>query len=77
MIDRLIASIVDESRWLTLSMTLALLAAGALVYRHVHARRAVGWAIVGLAAVVNVGLFVGSVIFFLSGQSFEQFQGMP
>jgi len=41
-----------------------------------HSRRAVGWAIVGLAVVANVGLFVGSLVFLMSGQSFEQFSGM-
>jgi hypothetical protein len=43
---------------------------------HLHQRRAVGWAIVGVATFVNVGLLIGSVIFFASGQSFEQFRGM-
>jgi LPXTG-motif cell wall-anchored protein len=41
-----------------------------------HSRRAVGWAIVCLAIVVNVGLFVGSLVFLASGQSFEQFRGI-
>ena len=41
-----------------------------------HSRRAVGWAIVGLAVVANVALFVGSLVFLMSGQSFEQFSGM-
>lgn len=36
---------------------------------------AVGWAIVGLALVANVGLFIGSLIFLASGQSFEEFSG--
>lgn len=43
---------------------------------HAHTRRAVGWAIVGLAVALNVGLFVGSLIFLASGQSFEQFRGI-
>jgi hypothetical protein len=43
---------------------------------HVHTRKALGWAIVGLAVAVNVGLFVGSLVFMASGQSFEQFSGM-
>lgn len=43
---------------------------------HLHSRRAMGWAIVSLAVVLNVGLFVGSLIFLASGQSFEQFSGM-
>jgi len=43
---------------------------------HLHSRRVVGWAIVGVAVVVNVGLFIGSLIFMASGQSFEQFRGI-
>ena len=40
---------------------------------HLHSRRAVGWAIVSLAIIVNVGLFIGSLIFLASGRSFEEF----
>jgi hypothetical protein len=40
---------------------------------HLHSHRVVGWAIVGIAIVLSVGLFIGSVIFLASGQSFEQF----
>jgi hypothetical protein len=40
-----------------------------------HSRRGVGWAIVSMAVVVNVGLFIGSLIFMASGQSFEEFSG--
>jgi hypothetical protein len=36
----------------------------------------VGWAILYIAVVVNGGLFVGSLIFLASGQSFEQFTGI-
>jgi len=43
---------------------------------HLHSRRVVGWAIVSMAVVVNVGLFIGSLIFLASGQSFEQFRGI-
>ena len=43
---------------------------------HLHTRRAVGWAIVSLALIINVGLFIGSLIFLSSGQSFEQFRGI-
>ena len=43
---------------------------------HLHARKLVGWTIVGLAVVVNIGLFIGSLIFLASGQSFEQFKGI-
>ena len=41
-----------------------------------NSKRAVGWAIVCLAIVANVGLFIGSVIFLASGQSFEDFRGI-
>jgi hypothetical protein len=40
---------------------------------NLHSRRVVGWAIVGLAIVINVGLLIGSLIFLTSGRSFEQF----
>ncbi len=43
---------------------------------HLHSRRVVGWAIAGTAVVINVGLFIGSLIFLASGQSFEQFRGI-
>ncbi len=41
---------------------------------HLHSRRVVGWAIVGMTVVLNVGLFIGSLIFLATGQSFEQFR---
>jgi hypothetical protein len=41
-----------------------------------HRKRAVGWTIVTVAIATNVALFVGSIVFLASGQSFEQFQGM-
>jgi hypothetical protein len=41
-----------------------------------HSRQAVGWAIVTVAVVTALALFVGSLVFFVSGQSFEQFNGM-
>ncbi len=41
-----------------------------------HRRPAIGWAIVSVAVMVYVGLFIGSLIFWASGQSFEQFSGM-
>lgn len=41
-----------------------------------NSRRVVAWAILSMAIVVNVGLFIGSLIFFASGQSFEQFSGI-
>ncbi|MFN0181146.1 MAG: hypothetical protein ACKVZ0_20250 [Gemmatimonadales bacterium] len=41
-----------------------------------HSGRVVGWAIVGMAVAVNVGLFIGSLVFLASGQGFEQFRGM-
>ncbi len=43
---------------------------------HLNSGRAVGWAITGIAVVVNVGLFVGSLVFLASGQSFGQFRGI-
>jgi hypothetical protein len=43
---------------------------------HVHSRKVLGWAIVSMAVVVHAGLFVGSLLFFFSGQNFEQFSGM-
>lgn len=47
----------------------------ALAYR-VHTRPAIGWAIVILWLVATVGLFVGSLVFMASGQTFEQFRGL-
>ena len=41
-----------------------------------HSRRAIGMAIVSVAVVFNVALFVGALIFMASGQSFEQFSGI-
>ena len=43
---------------------------------HRHRRPWVGRMIVSLAAVGGAGLFVGSLVFFVSGQSFEQFRGL-
>ena len=54
------------------------LAAPALLnigYR-LHSRRAIGMAIVSVAVVFNVALFVGALMFMASGQSFEQFSGI-
>jgi hypothetical protein len=68
--------------WLAITLlslgihNLPLAAAGLLnIAYHMHSRPAVGWAIVGVAIVVTLGLFVGSLIFMASGQSFEQFAG--
>ena len=36
-----------------------------------HSRRAVGWTIVTATVVLNLALFIGSVVFLASGQSFE------
>ncbi len=41
-----------------------------------HSKRAVGWAIVSVAIIAMLALFTGSLLFFISGQSFEQFKGM-
>ncbi len=43
---------------------------------HLHARRVVGWALISMAVLLNVGLFIGSLVFLASGQSFEQFRGI-
>ena len=43
---------------------------------HLHSRRIVGVVIVGVTVIVNVGLFIGSLFFLASGQSFEQFRGI-
>lgn len=43
----------------------------------VSSRRAVGLAIVATAVLVNLGLLIGSLVFLASGQSFEQFRGIP
>ena len=43
---------------------------------HLNSRRVMGWVIVSMAIVVNMGLFIGSLIFLASGQSFEQFRGI-
>ncbi|MEX2116926.1 MAG: hypothetical protein WEB37_08560 [Bacteroidota bacterium] len=41
-----------------------------------HTKGLIGWVVVGLAVLANVGLFIGSLIFLASGQTFEQFRGM-
>lgn len=41
-----------------------------------HSRRAVGWTIVSVTVAADAALFVGSLVFLASGQSFEQFKGM-
>lgn len=43
---------------------------------HLHTRKEVGWTIIALSFIVNLGLLIGSLIFFVSGQSFEQFKGI-
>lgn len=40
-----------------------------------HARRAVGRAILGTALVVQLALFVGALVFAASGRTFEEFRG--
>ena len=42
----------------------------------VSRRRSVKWAIVGATVVVILALFAGSLIFWASGRSFEEFSGM-
>jgi hypothetical protein len=41
-----------------------------------QSRRAVGWLLVSAFVAVNLLLFVGSIVFLASGQSFEQFRGL-
>ena len=41
-----------------------------------HSRQVVGWSLASLALAVNVSLFIGSLVFWASGQTFEQFSGM-
>ena len=41
-----------------------------------HSRRAVGWTIAGVAIAANLALFAGAMIFWASGQTFEQFRGI-
>lgn len=41
-----------------------------------QSRRVIGWLLVGLFAAINLLLFVGSIVFLASGQSFEQFRGI-
>jgi hypothetical protein len=41
-----------------------------------HSGRVAGWVILGMAVVVDLGLFIGSLVFLASGQSFEQFSGI-
>lgn len=43
---------------------------------HLNSQRKLDWLIIGLALIVYVGLFIGSLIFLASGQSFEQFRGI-
>lgn len=69
--------------WLTITLlllgihNLPLAAPGFLNIGYYHySGRALGWVIVGLAVLANAGLFVASLIFLASGQSFEQFRGL-
>ncbi len=38
-----------------------------------HSRRAVGWTILTVTVVANLALFIGSLVFLASGQTFEEF----
>lgn len=57
------------------NLPLAFPAALNIAYQ-LHARRAVGWTIVTVTVAANLLLFVGAVVFWASGQSFEQFSDM-
>ena len=41
-----------------------------------HSRRWIGWSILALAATTTGALLVGTVVFFVSGETFEQFSDM-
>ena len=69
--------------WLALTLlalgvpNLPLAAPGLLnVGYQLHSRRWIGRAIVAVALLVQVGLFVGSLIFLASGRSFEEFRNL-
>ena len=69
--------------WLAITLValglpnLPLALAGMLnVAYQVTSRRVIGWAIAGATLVLTVALFIGSLIFWASGQTFEQFSGM-
>jgi hypothetical protein len=47
-----------------------------IAYQQYGRRRLVGWTIAGVALAANVALFVGSLVFWASGQTFEQFRGV-
>lgn len=42
-----------------------------------HSRQIVGWAIISTTTAAMLALFIASLVFLASGQSFEQFQGIP
>ncbi len=75
--------IVALNAWLGISLLafgfhnwpLAAPAAWNIAYQF-HSRRVVGWAIVSVAIIATLVLFTGSLVFFISGQSFEQFKGL-
>ena len=46
------------------------------MWYQVNSGRVMSWTILCLAVLVHAGLFIGSVLFFASGQSFEQFRGI-
>jgi hypothetical protein len=81
--DGLERATLGLNAWLAITLlglgihNLPLAAPGFLnIWYQLHSGRVVGWAIVAMAVVVNMGLFIGSLIFMASGQSFEQFRGI-
>ena len=46
------------------------------VLHQLNTRRRVGWVITGATVTLTAALFVGSLIFWASGQTFEQFRGV-
>jgi len=47
-----------------------------IAFRQFGKQRLVAWTIAGVALAANLALFVGSLVFWASGQTFEQFRGM-
>ncbi len=57
------------------NLPLAAPAALNLAYRF-HSRRAFGWTVATVTAAGYLALFIGSLMFFASGQSFEEYKGL-
>lgn len=69
--------------WLTATLlvlglhNLPLAAPGLLaIWYQKHSNRSLGWVIVSLFVFASLGLFIASLVFLASGQTFEQFRGL-